>query len=44
MMYKSFDTKIESGVRANLNEMLAEKLHKAVIKKFKNKSLWQVQR
>ena len=37
MVYKSFDQKIGSGVIANVNEELAQKLHKTMIKKFSNK-------
>ena len=38
MVYKFFDQKIGSGV--NLNEVLAQELHKPVIKKFKRRKVY----
>ena len=38
MVYKFFDTKTRSGV--SVNEQLAEKLHKLVIKKFKRRKVY----
>ena len=35
MMYKFFDKKIKSETKPNANEVLAQELHKPVIKKFK---------
>ena len=35
MVYKFFDKKTGLGVKASVNEELAQELHKAVIKKFK---------
>ena len=44
MVYKFFDKKIESvktsQVTANVNEVLAQKLHKPMIKKFKRRKVY----
>ena len=46
MVYKFFDKKIGSGARAtgkreaNVNEVLAQELHKPVITKFERKKLY----
>ena len=41
MMYKLFDKKIESRKKANVNEVLAQELHKPVIKKFKTTKMYE---
>ena len=38
MMYRFFDKKTRSG--ANVNEVLAQELHKTVIKKFKRRKVY----
>ena len=40
MMYKVFDRKIGSRIKANINELLAQELHKPVIKKFKRRKVF----
>ena len=35
MVHNSFDKETRSGTKANVNEVLAQELHKPVIKKFK---------
>ena len=39
MVHKFFDKKIRSGVRATVNEVLVQELHKPVIKNFKRKEV-----
>ena len=39
MVYKFFDKKAGSGVKVNVNEVLAQKLHKPVIKKLKTRKV-----
>ena len=39
MFYKTSDKRTGSGARANVNELLAQELHKLVIKKFKRKKV-----
>ena len=39
MVYKSFDKKTGLGVKASVNEELAQELHKPVIKKFQIKKI-----
>ena len=40
MVYEFFHKKIGSGIRANVNEVLAQELHKPVIKKFKKRKVY----
>ena len=40
MMYKYFDKKIGSALRANVNEVLAQELHKLVIEKLKRRKVY----
>ena len=40
MIYNFFDRKTGLGVRASVNEELAQELHKTVIKKFKIRKLY----
>ena len=40
MVFRFFDKKIGSGTNANVKDVLAQELHKPVIKKFKRRNVY----